>query len=67
MTRPGAQTAYPVNCHAPTRRAGAAGGALAALAAVTAAAGLLALASAAPGHRPAAAAEAQPVRGRRRR
>jgi hypothetical protein len=41
-----------VTCHAHTRRASAAAGALAALATVTATAGLLAPASPAPGHRP---------------
>jgi hypothetical protein len=40
-----------VTCHAHTRRAGAAAGALAALATVTATTGLLAPASPAPGHR----------------
>jgi hypothetical protein len=66
MTGPGPSAASPVNCHAPTRGAGAAAGAPAALTAVTATAGLLTLASAAPGHRRSGRGGAA-APGRRRR
>jgi len=56
-----------VNCHAHTRRAGTAAGALAALATVTATTGLLAPAGAASGHRPEPGAEPERASGRVRR
>jgi hypothetical protein len=55
-----------VTCHAHTRGAGTAAGALAALAAVTATAGLLAPAGTASGHPPEPGAEPERVGGRGR-